>query len=90
MSCASHPDCRAIQLGVALREGHPVYLVSFRREPEQDQQLSDVAYAEATFVREVIRRHPRAPLPAIIGNCQAGWATLVLAATNPDLTGPIV
>ncbi|MEY9126144.1 MULTISPECIES: DUF3141 domain-containing protein [Bradyrhizobium] len=78
------------QLGVALREGHPVYLVSFRREPEQDQQLSDVAYAEAAFVREVIRRHPRAPLPAIIGNCQAGWATLVLAATNPDLTGPIV
>ncbi|MGX1168699.1 MULTISPECIES: DUF3141 domain-containing protein [Bradyrhizobium] len=78
------------QLGVALREGHPVYLVSFRRDPEQDQQLSDVAYAEAAFVREVIRRHPRAPLPAIIGNCQAGWATLVLAATNPDLTGPVV
>ncbi|MBQ0819067.1 DUF3141 domain-containing protein [Microvirga sp. HBU67558] len=78
------------QAGVALREGHPVYLVAFRREPEQGQQLSDVAYAQAAFVREVMRRHPRAPLPAIVGNCQAGWATLVLAATNPDLTGPIV
>ncbi|MCP3397100.1 DUF3141 domain-containing protein [Bradyrhizobium sp. CCGB20] len=77
------------QVGVALRAGHPVYLVSFRREPEPDQHLSDVAYAEAAFVREVMRRHPRAALPAIIGNCQAGWATLVMAATNPDLTGPI-
>ena len=26
----------------------------------------------------------------VIGNCQGGWATLILAATNPDLTGPIV
>ncbi|WP_439371726.1 DUF3141 domain-containing protein [Bradyrhizobium sp. DASA03120] len=78
------------QVGVVLREGHPVYMVGFRREPEQDQHLSYVACAEAAFVREVARRHPRAPLPAVVGNCQAGWATLVMAATNPDLTGPIV
>ncbi|MBB4383395.1 DUF3141 domain-containing protein [Bradyrhizobium sp. SBR1B] len=78
------------QVGVALREGHPVYLVDFRRKPEQNQHLSYVAYAEAAFVREVARRHPRAPLPVVVGNCQAGWATLVMAATNPDLTGPIV
>ena len=46
--------------------------------------------AEAAFAREVIRRHPNAPKPAIVGNCQGGWATLLLAATNPDLTGPVV
>ncbi|WP_245270810.1 DUF3141 domain-containing protein [Rhizobium sp. Pop5] len=28
------------QVGVAFREGHPVYLVSFRREPEGGQYLS--------------------------------------------------
>ncbi|MDO5612670.1 MAG: DUF3141 domain-containing protein [Paracoccus sp. (in: a-proteobacteria)] len=78
------------QVGVAMREGHPVYFVSFRRAPEPGQFLSYVTRTEAAFVREVMRRHPDASAPVIIGNCQGGWATLLLAATNPDLTGPIV
>lgn len=78
------------QVGVALREGHPVYFVAFRRAPEKDQYLSSVTHAEAAFVREVERRHPNAAKTVVVGNCQGGWATLVLAATNPDLTGPIV
>jgi pimeloyl-ACP methyl ester carboxylesterase/predicted translin family RNA/ssDNA-binding protein len=78
------------QVGVALREGHPVYFVAFRREPEPGQFLSYVTRAEAAFVREVMRRHPNSSRPVITGNCQGGWATLILAATNPDLTGPIV
>ena len=78
------------QVGVALREGHPVYFVAFKRMPEPGQYLSYVTRAEAAFVREVMRRHPEASRPVITGNCQGGWATLLLAATNPDLTGPIV
>jgi pimeloyl-ACP methyl ester carboxylesterase len=78
------------QVGVALAAGHPVYFVAFRRDPLPGQTLADVTRAEAEFVREVIRRHPDAPKPVVIGNCQGGWATLLLAATNPDLTGPIV
>ncbi len=78
------------QVGVALREGHPVYFVAFRREPVPGQYISSVTRCEAAFVREVMRRHPEAAKPIVIGNCQGGWATLLLAATNPDLTGPIV
>ncbi|QYZ70018.1 DUF3141 domain-containing protein [Neotabrizicola shimadae] len=78
------------QVGVALQEGHPVYFVAFRREPEPGQFLSYVTRTEAAFVREVMRRHPEASKPVVTGNCQGGWATLLLAATNPDLTGPIV
>ena len=26
----------------------------------------------------------------MIGNCQAGWQIMIMAATNPDLTGPIM
>lgn len=78
------------QVGVALHEGHPVYFVAFRATPEPDQYISYVTRAEAAFVREVMRRHPEASKPIITGNCQGGWATLVLAATNQDLTGPIV
>ncbi len=78
------------QVGVALREGHPVYFVAFRRDPEPGQFLSFVTRTEAAFVREVMRRHPQASKPVITGNCQGGWATLLLAATHTDLTGPIV
>jgi pimeloyl-ACP methyl ester carboxylesterase len=78
------------QVGVALCDGHPVYFVAFRRVPEKDQYISYITRAEAAFVREVMRRHPDAPKPAVVGNCQGGWATLLLAATNPDLTGPVV
>lgn len=78
------------QVGVALRKGHPVYFVAFRRMPEPGQFLSYVTRSEAAFVREVMRRHPKASMPVVTGNCQGGWATLLLAATNPDLTGPIV
>lgn len=78
------------QVGVALADGHPVYFVVFRPEPEPGQTLADVMRAEAAFVREIIKRHPEAPKPIIVGNCQGGWATLVLAAANPDITGPLV
>lgn len=77
------------QVGVAIRDGHPVYFVSFKRDPEPGQTLAHVTRAEAEFIREVMRRHPDAALPVVTGNCQGGWATLLLAATNPDITGPI-
>jgi len=77
------------QVGVALKAGHPVYFVSFRRMPERGQTLAEVTRAEAEFVREVQRRHPHAPKPVVTGNCQGGWATLLLGATNPDITGPL-
>jgi pimeloyl-ACP methyl ester carboxylesterase len=78
------------QVGVALRAGHAVYFVAFGPHPQPGQTLTDVTWAEAEFVREVARRHPNAPNPIVIGNCQGGWATLLLAATNPDITGPLV
>jgi len=78
------------QVGVALRDGHPVYFVAFKRMPEKGQTLADVTHAEAAFVRKVMELHPEAPNPVVTGNCQGGWATLLLAASNPDLTGPVI
>ena len=54
------------------------------------QTLADVCAAEGAFVREVALRHPDAPKPVIIGNCQGGWAAMLVAASNPHVTGPIV
>lgn len=78
------------QVGVALAHGHPVYFVIFRAQPEAGQTLADVTAAEGRFVREIATRHPNAPKPAILGNCQGGWAAMLLAASNPNVTGPVI
>ena len=78
------------QVGVALRAGHPVYFVIFFRDPEPGQTLLDVCEAEKQFVHKVRELHPESAKPAIIGNCQGGWAAMMLAAADPDDTGPIV
>lgn len=78
------------QVGVALRDGHPVYFVMFFQTPEPGQTLLDVCAAEARFVRRVRELHPDSPKPAIVGNCQGGWAAMMLAAAHPDDMGPIV
>lgn len=78
------------EVGVALHAGHPVYFCIFTTHPTPTQTLADVTRAEAGFVREVQRRHPRSNKPVVIGNCQGGWAAMLLAATNPDISGPVV
>jgi pimeloyl-ACP methyl ester carboxylesterase len=78
------------QVGVALRDGHPVYFVVFYRDPEPGQTMLDVCEAERRFVAKVRDLHPDSPKPAIIGNCQGGWAAMMLASSAPDMTGPIV
>ncbi len=78
------------QVGVALRSGHPVYFVVFFPDPEAGQTLLDVCAAEAAFVHKVRELHPDSAKPAIVGNCQGGWAAMMLAAALPGDTGPIV
>ena len=67
------------------------YLISGKgRVRTREELLADVWNAEAEFVREIARRHPKSPKPIIVGNCQGGWATMGLAAANPDIAGPLV
>lgn len=78
------------QVGVALRRGHPVYFVIFYREPEKGQTILDVTAAEAAFLERIAADHPAAPKPVVIGNCQGGWATMMLGAAAPDAVGALV
>ncbi len=78
------------QVGVALRRGHPVYFVIFFRDPEPGQTILDITHAEAVFLRRIAALHPDAQKPVVIGNCQGGWAVMMLGASEPDLTGPLV
>ncbi|HVO89105.1 MAG TPA: DUF3141 domain-containing protein [Casimicrobiaceae bacterium] len=78
------------EVGVALRAGHPVYFVIFYPDPVPGQTMADVIDAEAEFIRIVAERHPQSPKPVVVGNCQGGWAVMMLAAIRPDITGPLV
>ena len=55
------------------------------------QTIEDIVRAEAIFIEKVLELHPDADAkPCVIGNCQAGWALMMLTATRPELFGPII
>ena len=79
------------EIGVAMKAGHPCYFVGFLPEPMPGQTIERIAHAEALFIEKVIRLHPKADgKPCVIGNCQAGWAVMILAALRPELFGPLI
>jgi pimeloyl-ACP methyl ester carboxylesterase len=79
------------EIGVAFKAGHPCYFIGFLPEPIPGQTIEDIARAEAVFLEKVIALHPEANgKPCVIGNCQAGWAVMMLAAIRPELFGPII
>jgi pimeloyl-ACP methyl ester carboxylesterase len=79
------------EIGVAFKAGHPCYFIGFLPEPMPGQTIEDIARAEAVFLEKVIALHPEADgKPCVIGNCQAGWAVMMLAAIHPELFGPII
>lgn len=79
------------EIGVAMQAGHPCYFVGFTKDPVPGQTIEDVMHAEAVFIEKVAELHPQAEgKPCVIGNCQAGWAVMMLAATRPDLCGPVI
>ena len=77
------------EVGMALHEGHPVYFVMFYPDPCPGQDLADVHHALRRFVAEVAKRHPGQP-PVLYGNCQAGWAVILLSADCVGAAGPAV
>src|SRR5947208_790757 len=79
------------EIGVAMKAGHPCYFIGFLPEPMPGQTIERIAHAEAIFIEKVIERHPDADgKPCVIGNCQAGWAVMILASLRPELFGPLI
>ena len=79
------------EIGEAMRAGHPCYFIGFTPMPEPGQTIEAVIDAWAVFIERVTELHAGAEgKPVAIGNCQAGWALMMLAAKYPDLCGPII
>src|SRR3974390_2441418 len=79
------------EIGVAMKAGHPCYFIGFLPDPMPGQTIEDIGRAEAIFLEKVISLHPNADgKPCVIGNCQAGWAVMMLAACRPELFGPLI
>ena len=58
------------EIGMALNQGYPVYMVLFSAWPVSGQTLDHVQRTLAHFVEAVHRRHPEAANPAVVGNCR--------------------
>jgi pimeloyl-ACP methyl ester carboxylesterase len=79
------------EIGVAMKAGHPCYFIGFLPEPMPGQTIERIARAEALFIERIISLHPQADgKPCVIGNCQAGWAVMILASLRPELFGPLI
>jgi pimeloyl-ACP methyl ester carboxylesterase len=79
------------EIGVAMNAGHPCYFIGFLPDPMPGQTIERIARAEAIFSEKVIARHPEADgKPCVVGNCQAGWAVMILASLRPELFGPLI
>jgi pimeloyl-ACP methyl ester carboxylesterase len=79
------------EIGIALKQGHPCYFVMFFPQPEPGQTVACVTLAERLFLNKVNELHPHASgRPFVIGNCQGGWALMILAALAPESVGPIL
>src|SRR3981189_563681 len=79
------------EIGVAMKAGHPCYFIGFLPETMPGPAVGDIARAEAVFIEKVIALHPDADgKPCVIGNCQAGWAVMILAAIRTEVFGPII
>ena len=79
------------EIGAAFKAGHPCYFIGFLPEPVPGQTIEDIARAEGQFLERVIALHSQADgKPCVVGNCQAGWAVMMLAALRPELFGPII
>jgi hypothetical protein len=75
------------EIGVVLKAGYPCYFVGFLPDPMPGQTIEDVAHAEAVFLEKLIALHPEADgRPCVIGNCQAGWAVMMLARKQSACT----
>jgi len=81
---------RDSEIGMALEHGHPVYFILFYTDPLPGQTMADVIVAMEKFIEKVVELNPYADAPAMMGNCQAGWAAALVCADRPDITGPLV
>jgi len=80
---------RESEVGIALHEGHPVYFVSFFPAPSPHQRLVDVIHTLRRFVDEVAARHG-GKAPILYGNCQGGWAAVLVAIHCQGPVGAVV
>jgi len=75
------------EVGEALNAGHPVYFIAFSTTPVAKETFPDVVAGQVRLVDAVVARHPDAPRPLVIGNCQAGYQSLMGAVLRPELYG---
>ncbi|MGM0629495.1 MAG: DUF3141 domain-containing protein [Patescibacteria group bacterium] len=75
--CGSKEDS---EVGIALKNGNPVYFIYFHSEPAEGQTMEKVFRGIAQFIEHIKVKNPYTQDPVLIGNCQAGWLLAIVAA----------
>ena len=80
------------EIGVAMAAGHRLLLRGLpARAGAGADDRGRHGWPQAAFLERVIELHPEADgRPVVVGNCQGGWATMMAAATRPELFGPLI
>ncbi len=78
------------EIGDAFAAGHQVYFIGFAADPVPGQTFLDVVEGQVAFFERIVAMHPERSRPFAVGNCQAGYQTLMVAMLRPDLFGPIL
>lgn len=78
------------EIGDAFAAGHQVYFIGFSANPIPGQTFFDVVEGQIKFFERIAELHPDCRRPFAVGNCQAGYQTLMVAMLRPDLFGPVL
>ncbi len=78
------------EIGDAFAAGHQVYFIGFSANPLPGQTFLDVVEGQIRFFEHIVELHPNTRRPFAVGNCQAGYQTLMIAMLRPDLFGPML
>lgn len=78
------------EIGDAFAAGHQVYFIGFSANPLPGQTFLDVVEGQIAFFEHIVELHPNTLRPFAVGNCQAGYQTLMVAMLRPDLFGPVL
>ncbi|MGM0482555.1 MAG: DUF3141 domain-containing protein [Patescibacteria group bacterium] len=68
------------EVGLALKNGNPVYFIYFHSEPAAGQTMEKVFRGIAHFIEHVKSENPYTEDPVLVGNCQAGWLLAIISA----------
>ena len=73
------------QVSVAWDHGYEVYYLLFDPTPVTGQEIADTVRTVCSYIKHLNQEYPHPQGPILVGNCQAGWHSLLCGLYDPKL-----